>query len=419
MNNRKCAFTIVARNYIGLANILKTSVERHATDVDFYVFLVDELEVPNEEFIRVARKTLDISSEQWMEMSFKYSLTEFCTAIKPSCFKYLLLNLDYSSAIYFDPDIYLFSPISDIYSLLNHYSVVVTPQSVGIHFHYTGEHPESDVMLNGIFNLGFCAIAKTKKALLILNWWEERLNDKCFTDKTKGYFTDQKWMDWLPALLDNKTLYVAQNLGMNMAPWNYFEREVLKKEGEYYVKFRDNSLEEIEYRLMFVHFAGYDYKGIANGKINRKRISNLRVYSDIDPLIAEYQKAIETQREDFNKYINLGYGYGEYTNGMKIERFHRRLFHGLLENGTSFSDPFSTGKDSFYQLIIKNKVYDKKNSVDSWNKSTLPDFNKRKKQLNLFFRFLFLILGYKRYVLFVKALSFYSRPEQHAFLLKK
>lgn len=90
--NSRSVFTIVAKNYVGLARILGSSLERQDPDVDFYIFIADEpdgCEVTFPTNAIFARKALSYSPEEWTDMSFKYDLTAFCTAIKPACFEYL------------------------------------------------------------------------------------------------------------------------------------------------------------------------------------------------------------------------------------------------------------------------------------------------------------------------------------------
>lgn len=416
---KKCAFTIVAKNYIGLALILKESIEKYNNDLDFYICVADEMD--KEEMLPpntiITRHCLNIEDDLWREMSFKYNLTEFCTAIKPSCFKYLFGKSNYESIIYFDPDIFIFSSLDEIYSMLELHPVVLTPQSAEIHINYVGEHPESSVMLNGIFNLGFCGIAKTTISMLILDWWEERLKDKCFVDNPKGYFTDQKWMDWMPALLSEGILWVSGHLGMNAAPWNYFEREFFDIDGIYYVRPRISDNGSKKYKLLFVHFAGYDYKGLLNNKVMRKRIENLSNYSDVQLLLTIYKNAILNNSERFLFYINMTYSYDRYDNGDYVEGFHRRLFHGFLEKGFKFETPFACGKTTIHYMLKKKKMFDDRRFADVFNKGTLPNMETRLRQINLLFRILYLLLGYKKYTLFLKALRKYVRVEQHVFLL--
>ncbi|MBQ4013138.1 MAG: hypothetical protein II607_04395, partial [Bacteroidales bacterium] len=84
---KKAAFTIVAKNYIGLATILGESLKRHDPDVDFRIFVADEKaaempKLPGE--VVFARDVLGYTEDEWTDMSFKYDLTAFCTSIKPA-----------------------------------------------------------------------------------------------------------------------------------------------------------------------------------------------------------------------------------------------------------------------------------------------------------------------------------------------
>ena len=84
----KSVFTIVAKNYIGLAKVLRQSMLEKNEDVSFYIFVADEQcdEYEGEKGVLFAKDCVDIDRKTWIDMSFKYSLTEFCTAIKPFCF---------------------------------------------------------------------------------------------------------------------------------------------------------------------------------------------------------------------------------------------------------------------------------------------------------------------------------------------
>lgn len=76
---KNCAFTIVAKNYIGLAQILEKSIREYYNDLLFYIIVADEIdnELKKElsTNILVAKETLNITPETWENMSFKYNLT--------------------------------------------------------------------------------------------------------------------------------------------------------------------------------------------------------------------------------------------------------------------------------------------------------------------------------------------------------
>lgn len=422
--NKRCAFTIVAKNYIGLAQVLEKSIQIVDSDIDFFIFVADEFcDLTNKTMlsgnILIAKDVLGLDIRQWTDMTYKYDLTEFCTAIKPSCFKYLLNKANYKQILYFDPDICVFSSLQFIYSLFDKHSILLTPQTVGIHQNYDGELPEWNLFANGIFNLGFCGIKQSEAASKMLDWWEERLKDKCFMDRVYVYFTDQKWMDLLPSFFDNDTLHISHNLGMNLAPWNYFEREIIKKGDIFYVRYRKNEGQRNLDKLIFFHAAGYSYVDFQNGIIKRKRINSLKSYSDIEPLLAKYKDLIIANKEIFNKYIKLPYSYNYYDNGILIDKFHRRLYHGLFENHSYISSPFSTINGSFYSALINRRMIHPNQNIDQFNKENIPNINQRKKYIRLFFKILYRLIGYKRYVLFVRSLLYYSRMEEHIFLINK
>ena len=416
--NKKCAFTIVAKNYIGLGQILGKSIYQYDKDVDFYIVVADEItrtkcEVPPN--VIVAKDSLEIDPEKWVNMSFKYDLTEFCTSIKPFSFRYFF-NKGYDSAIYFDPDIFVFSSLKSIFSELGDKSVMVVPHIADIHVNYSGELPEWAVMSNGIYNLGFCAMNNTPKSNLLVKWWCQRLEDCCFSDRAKGFFTDQKWMDWVPGFLGDECK-VSQNLGFNMAPWNFFERRIVKKEDGYYVAHRIEDNPNLN-KLVFIHFAGYDYTAFKNGEIKRKRIEGLQDYPDVYDVQSDYRDAIVEERETFDSFIDQKYSYNSFENGDEISFFHRRLYDGLVQDGESIRNPYDCSKGSFYSRLKKAKMIVKNANVGKVNSRNISNLEGKKRLISMLFKLIYFFGGYKRYTLFTRAIIEYYRPQNHTFLLK-
>lgn len=415
---KQCAFTIVAKNYIGLGQILGQSLHRHNPEIDFQIFVSDEFKAKPDHLpqnVIIAKSVLkQLSEEEWTDMAFKYDLTEFCTSIKPFCFEYLF-SLGYEKAYYFDPDIYVFSSIESIIQSLDSHSVALTPQIAGIHANYTGEHPEWAMNVNGIFNLGFCGIRNNDWGNRVVQWWKERLRDQAFADRSVGQFTDQKWMDWMPGFLGDQ-LQVLQSLGMNLAPWNYFERKVCTdKDGHIRVSYRTEDMPQRNDRLVFVHFAGYDYAKLKKGIVSRKRIEDLKEYDDLAIINNIYRDAMIESAATFDSFIDQPYSYATYDNGVPIAAFHRRLYHGM---GKLSASPFSTEKGSFYALIQKKGMIINE-KIDNVSRRNIGNLESKHKMLSYLYKGLYRLMGYKRYVMFLKSLYFYCRPEMHTFLIKK
>ena len=334
---KNCIFTICAKNYIGLAQALEKSVLRYNSDVDFFIVVADEFDSGKEPEVAsnvlVAKKFLNIDERLWTNMSFKYNLTEFCTCIKPFCIEYFFTQKQYETVCYMDPDTYLFSDFSYVYDKLSKFLVVTAPHITIPDYPYTGDLPDRSFLFNGISNFGFGAFRNHPKVINLMKWWEDRLSILCFGEMLWAVCTDQKWTDFFPAFLNYDEILFSNNLGLNVAPWNYFERRIVKEGDTYYVVSRTGASDRKD-KLVFCHFAGYNYKemsstGVVNNQ-NRMRISNLKEYPDVNPLIDEYVQFIYANRDLFCKFLDLPYSYGCFDNGVRIDKLHRRLYNGAV-----------------------------------------------------------------------------------------
>lgn len=420
--NVNAAFTIVAKNYIGLAQILEKSFKRFNPGIDFYIIVADEFDdilmknnLPSN--VLIAKEFLNYPNEKWEEMTFKYNLTEFCTAIKPGSFKYLFAK-GYRMVCYFDPDIFIFSSISEIINSLQTKECIITPQVVGVHKIYEGEHPEWHMNVNGIYNLGFIGLVKSEKTMDVLDWWENRLYDHCFSDRVVGEFTDQKWMDWAPAFWGD-SIRVSRNLGMNLAPWNFFERQIHKNSNnEFIVSFRGNDItEKRNDKLIFIHFSGFDYKSLKKGKVIHKRM-DLNTYPDLREALEIYGNSIKNNADIFDSFIDQEYSYATYDNNDPITDFHRHIYNGLIKSGSLSIHPFLTGDGTFYQELRSNGLMSSNPPIKTHRRAVYNIEGKRKILDKLFFG-LYKIMRRDKYILFVKSLHDYCRPEFHTFLLNK
>lgn len=420
--NKTCAFTIVAKNYIGLGLILGESLRTHNPDIDFRIVVADEFDsipsnLPNE--VVFAKDFLGWEEERWKKMTFQYDLTQFCTSIKPGSILHFM-DEGYDKVLYFDPDIYIFSSLNEIIDCLEVKQIVLTPQIARVHIDYKGEHPEWAMNCNGIFNLGFGGYRNTQKVRNILRWWDKRLETECFSDRTVGNFTDQKWMDWVPGFMTSEEFSSLDSLGMNMAPWNFFERKLVQKNGLLFVTDREECNDSRFDKLVFIHFAGYDYSAFKKGEIKRKRIQSLNDYEDLLLAVSIYRDAISQKSKTFDLFIQQPYSYSTYDNGDVIEPFHRRLYHGLLMNGECLScNPFLTGEGSFYEQLRKNRLLDVTKANLHLSRHSAGDVSSKRRIIEALLLFIKRVGGYKRYVPFTKALIDYCRPEFNVFLIDK
>lgn len=415
--SKRCVFTIVAKNYIGLAQLLQKSIMSTNSEVDFFIVVADEFEDSNyPDNIIVAKDSLGISSELWVEMTFKYNLTEFCTSIKPFAFK-ILFNKGYEKVIYMDPDIYVFNSLEPIFFSLEKAMIIMTPHVAGMHINYEGEHDESLILWEGSYNLGFCALAKKDKVMTMLDWWGNKLIDQCFAYKGYPYCYDQKWMVLLNCYFNQNEILISRNLGYNLAPWNYFEREVYVDEGTYRVRYRGNACNEESYPVTFVHFAGYKYADLIKGEVKRVRL-NIANYPDIDELVKIYIKEFQRNADCMNKYLPLSYSYGFYEDGTPIEKIHRNIYNGLRKKGYNIGNPFSSRQYSLLHYIkMENLITG--SETERLNMTNYKGLSNKEKKLDMYYRIIKKLIGFKRYLLFQKSLHIYVNPEKQSLLLDK
>lgn len=422
-NKKNVAFTICAKNYIGLAQILESSIIKTNPNTDFYIFVADEISdsdlivLPHN--VLVAKKTLDISATLWENMSFWYDLTSFCTAIKPLCFKWFIEHTKYEKMIYFDPDIYVFNSLDYIFEQLDIYDVVLTPHILQIEKKFSGDIKEKGILYSGIYNLGFIALRVGTVTDKIISWWGQRLEEYCTANSLDSYFYDQRWIDFLPAFFGNNSVFISRNFGMNVAPWNFYEREIVIKDKEICVKNRIINDDTCD-NLLFVHYSGYNYSQLKKGKVLQRNIPNMSEYSDIEVILNIYANELENKSDVFNKFINNTYTYNFFDNGEKIDNFHRRLYYSLISRGEIIEHPFSiTGR--FYNMLKKKKMISKKHiiNVDKISHNDLGQFSHKLYRFNQITSFLYYFLGYDRYVALLRLLKHYSRSEAQIHLLDK
>lgn len=421
---KNCAFTIVAKNYIGLARILENSIKKYFLDFDFYIIIADEIDdqlrADLNSNILVAKYTLGIDSTTWNNMSFKYNLTEFCTSIKPASFRYLFDNYDYDKFIYLDPDICFFDSIGLIYDMLDHCEILLTPHLTQISNVKRSDAPESAWLSCGIFNLGFCGLRRGLNSSKMIDWWHNRLNDGCYIDNYNSYFTDQKWMDFLPSFFTASELNVTRHLGMNVAPWNFFERKVISNDDRYYVTPRFGN-DQNQYPLIFVHYSGYNYSELKRGSVIQNNIPQLSTYEDIVQITAHYAAEIHSQSALFDSYINQAYTYNYFNNEDSIMHFHRRLYRGLIEKGYTYLNPFDIGSGTFHAHLEQHKMLIPRIDVmlDKVTKHNLKGIGVKLRIFNIFSRLIFKIIGYQNYILLIRLFAPFSRYESQVHLIDK
>lgn len=245
------AGTIVASNYLAMAEVLADSYLRAHPAGRFVILVVDDgdsdvagsVDDPRIEVWRLA--DLDLDEHELVAMLTMYEVREFSTAVKPPFLRAMLAREDV--ACYIDPDIYVYAPIDEVVAdAAREHDIVLTPHVLSPVPRDGLDVSEQSLQLAGMFNLGFVAVGRGADPFL--RWWGERLVTDAVIDFERGLFTDQRWVDWVPALFRHT---VCRDPGMNIAWWNAHERRVELAVGDG-TPTVDGTL------VRFVHYSGYD-----------------------------------------------------------------------------------------------------------------------------------------------------------------
>ncbi len=211
-----------------------------------------------------------ISEEKRKGWRAKYNIIEYCTALKPDCFKYLFNEFDHVT--YLDPDIYVYNEF-EVLLRPEFGSIFLTPHSLhrSLSANEVDWLKESRFLQVGVFNLGFISLVKSSETVLFLDWWQAHLENHCLMDTKTGLFVDQKWIDLVPCLFDE--VVVLKQPGLNVASWNL---EVRSKQ------------RDLHGNLYFIHFH------------DRHKISR---FTDYNVYLAQYESELKVNRELFGTHF--------------------------------------------------------------------------------------------------------------------
>ncbi len=235
--------TIASRNYWPQVLVLAESLRRCAPASRMHVLALDDVQDLPSPAMAVTR--LDDLELDHKRLRVCLTVTERATAVKPAFLQHLFSAGAGDRLAYVDPDLLFLSPLSPVEEALERSDVVITP-------HFADEAEPGSVTREiqfargGIFNLGFIALRRSPTADRLLSWWGQRALAHSSEDALDGMFTDQRWVDYVPAMFPG--VFICRDPGLNVAPWNITGRRIEKRDGVYHAAGRP---------LVFFHFSKF------------------------------------------------------------------------------------------------------------------------------------------------------------------
>lgn len=338
------AYTSFSYSYLNRARVLARTLKSLHPDWVIWAVITDKepegfrFDLDEEDFdgILTAEDLFGGGLEGWL---FGHDVVEACTAVKGKAAVDLLARSDCEKLFYFDPDIALINDMKEVETLLEDFSIVLTPHQVDPE--PRGEHRaiqdnEMASLQYGVFNLGFVALANDSEGRRFAHWWDQRLRDWCHDRLDIGVFVDQKWCNLVPCFFDG--VKVLRDPGYNVASWNLSQR---------IMSYDESGRAMINERpLRFYHFTKLGPVGDTMTQLYAKE--NIEIYE----LWWWYNQQVISYSSD--KIPKGWWFYGCFTDGEKIPKLARELYRTRADLRDHFPHPLLSGQGSFQEWLHSN-----------------------------------------------------------------
>jgi len=269
--------------------------------------------IPADEARSLQVQELPLPIKNWFFV--QYSILEGNTAVKPWMFE-RLFDQGYEAVVYLDPDIKVYSPLSEISRRLVEADILLTP-------HLTRPYDddayprENNIRSAGLYNLGFAALRHSPMTRSALAWWKAKMKHDSRVALDEGIFVDQGWMDFAPIFFGAQQL---TDPGYNIAYWNLHERVITSKGFPATPPLCNGK------PVVFFHFSGFDFRKPLHLSIHQDRFHPGNVPADIIPLLTDYAECL--RRNGIESTGNIHYGLGK-LDGLEIPDFLKKKLLGL------------------------------------------------------------------------------------------
>jgi glycosyltransferase involved in cell wall biosynthesis/2-polyprenyl-3-methyl-5-hydroxy-6-metoxy-1,4-benzoquinol methylase len=331
--------TIIAKNYVAHARVLARSFAEHHPDGRLWVLVIDDyasyIDPDDEPFCVLS--PADIGCDPFPRMACAYNVLELSTAVKPWLLRHLL-GQGAQVATYLDPDIRIYGSLDRLVHSAQEHGLVLTPHNAKA-IPADDERPtQVDILIAGVYNLGYISVARGPETEDLLDWWSDRLRRDCRIDPTYGYFVDQRWFDLAPGLVSDYA--IVRDPAYNLAYWNVHSYQFTHQEGEYHVDGRP---------LRFFHFSGFDpmQPSILSRHQTRVRLSDCPALAQ---LCREY--AQQVMAEGHLRASDWPYSYDQLADGTRFTDLLRRLYATGVDAEELSDSPFSEpGCEQFLEWL--------------------------------------------------------------------
>ena len=237
--------TYFDHNYLSRGLALYHSLQRHEPGAHLWVLCLSEacyrtlvaLDLPN--FVPRRLADFEAADPEVAATRRDRSSIEYYFTCSPAWKLYVLNNEpDAEWVTYLDSDLFFFASPEPIYAEMKNAAFGIIPHHFTKRLAYMRRF--------GIYNVGWVSVRRCDEGIAALRWWRERCIEWCHDYVEGDRFADQRYLDRLPGMFPN--VHVIEHLGANLAPWNFADLRMERRDGLVLVEGR--------YPLLFFHFQG-------------------------------------------------------------------------------------------------------------------------------------------------------------------
>jgi len=327
-------FTSITVNYLPKARVLAHSVKKFHPDAQFHLVLCDLIpdsvrleEEPFDSIITVEELGIP-NLKSWL---FKHTVIEMCTGVKGITFEWILDRYRCEKLFFFDPDIVILSHLDTLIQKLDCHSILLTSHQTVPETNWEAiVDNEIHSLKVGVFNLGFLGIRNCENGRRFLEWWRDRCLEFCYDDTPNGLFTDQKWIDLIPAFFSD--YLVLKDPFYNVATWNLTHRHATGS--------LEKGIDINGKPICFYHFSGLD---------SGAQEFMLKKYGEKSPVLFDLRQWYleECERYGQEKFGKIPCYYTIFDNGEVITEDHRLLYRYRQDLQAVYPDPFFTSDPNY------------------------------------------------------------------------
>lgn len=250
MKNIYC--TLFDHKYLSRGLALFESLQKLDDNIELYVVAMDNAayaklvseKIKNMVVISIA--DIEQQNPRMLVAKGNRSAMEYCWTCTPCIIYHILTHYECDVCTYLDSDIYFYKNPNDLFNKLKDYSTMLVP-------HLFSKRECHVAKRCGKYCVEFVPFKKEKRSMEILEHWTNQCLEWCYDLNEDDRFGDQKYLEEWEKWDD---VYISQDHGLGVAPWNAERFDLIKNEdGSYELIDLENDMQK--YPLIFYHYSRF------------------------------------------------------------------------------------------------------------------------------------------------------------------